>query len=183
MHGSSTYGVNFLLIVGLSLVNIIGALTFVAHKHPSALTALTNGALGTMSDRVTPPDGSNPAELNPTDSAALNAAAVPDAPVLVRIDEVFRPGDQRHEFVALVNPGPSLDVTGWTLSDAHGHRFTFPSFILFQGGGVNIHTRQGTDTPVRLYWDLTTPVWSAGETLTLRDADGTVHATFTVQDT
>jgi len=73
-----------------------------------------------------------------------------------------------------------LNLAGWTLEDADGHRFHFPDLVLYPEGELQIWTKAGTATLEALYWGLSEPVWSSGETVTLRAPDGSVVATYRV---
>ena len=102
----------------------------------------------------------------------------------VRIVEVNAdaPGDDNEnlgeEFVVLENTGAEpLDLSGWTVSDEAGHRYTFGEFSLDPGERVTLHTGSGTDTATSVYWGRAGAVWNnGGDTVTVRDADGDVVA-------
>lgn len=164
MQLPSTNGVSLMLIAGLSIVNFFGALALMSlENQPDMAYISSDPGLGD-SDSVT---------LQSTPTAS---------PISIRIDNVIQPGDKDREALELVNTGPALDLSGWTITEQGGSRYTFPPFTLFEGGGVIVYTRAGTDTPVRLYWGLDHAVWSLGETVTLRDAEGTIRATLIVSD-
>jgi micrococcal nuclease len=81
------------------------------------------------------------------------------------------------EYVVLENTGSSaIEMTGWTLRDEFGHRFEFPDgFTLGPGESVTIRTGHGTNTETTLYWGSDTAIWNnGGDTVIVRDADGTV---------
>jgi hypothetical protein len=69
-------------------------------------------------------------------------------------------------------------MEGWVLEDGQGNAFTFPAFTLYNGGGVNLYTRAGTNSVINLFWGMDRALWGAGTALTLRDRTGGVHATF-----
>ncbi len=94
--------------------------------------------------------------------------------------QVLNPGDLANEMVQIVNQGPFVRLTGWTLSDEAGNVYTFPDFSLWGGGAINVHTAGGSNTTTDLYWGQPAAVWSAGELATLSDAGGTVIATYVV---
>jgi micrococcal nuclease len=73
-----------------------------------------------------------------------------------------------------------LSLAGWRLEDENGNVFVFPQLDLFQGGAVIVWSKSGANTAVDLYWGLTSPVWQSGEQVTVRDAAGNVHATYTI---
>lgn len=125
------------------------------------------------------PDGAAPAQ-EPTASAAPEATqeSGEEAPQ-VEIRGVSGSGDLDSEVVRLLNSGGTARMEGWTLADGEGNVFTFPDFTL-HSGAVSVHTRSGTNTVIDLYWGLPEPVWTAGKTITLRDAEGEVQSTFTI---
>jgi hypothetical protein len=94
--------------------------------------------------------------------------------------QVLNPGDLENEMVQIVNQGPFVRLTGWTLSDEEGHTYTFPDFSLWGGGAINIHTAGGSNTTTDLYWGQPSAVWKAGSLIVLRDAEGEVFVTVAV---
>jgi micrococcal nuclease len=65
------------------------------------------------------------------------------------------------EYVVLRNNGSTaVDLRGWLVEDAAGHRYHFPSVTLEPGKEVVLHTGKGTDTPHDLYWGSERPVWN-----------------------
>lgn len=102
----------------------------------------------------------------------------------VVIDSVIGAGDLDSEHVLLKHSGAGeLSLTGWRLQDDQGNVFVFPQFpqlTLFAGGAVNIFTKAGNNTVVEMYWGLDHPVWKAGSTVTLVDAQGNVHASYVI---
>nr|WP_305794484.1 lamin tail domain-containing protein [Halomarina rubra] len=88
------------------------------------------------------------------------------------------------EYVVLDNTGTaSADLTGWTLSDAADHVYTFPTFTLDAGATVTVHTGSGSDTATDLYWGNGSPLWNnGGDTATLSDASGAVVDEYTYPD-
>jgi LysM repeat protein len=105
--------------------------------------------------------------------------------VLIQITEIIEPGNADRESVVITNKGGQVvDLKGWTLSDAGGNSYAFPSFRLYAGGNVMVNTRMGENgspSVNQLYWGKLTPIWSVGETATLKDATGKAIATFTVR--
>ena len=79
------------------------------------------------------------------------------------------------EYITFTNNGNSeVDMSGWTVSDAADHVYTFPSgFSLATEQSVTLYTGSGSDTDSELYWGEEAPVWNnGGDTITLRDASG-----------
>jgi LysM repeat protein len=102
----------------------------------------------------------------------------------VTIDSVIGAGDLDSERVMLKHTGEGeLSLVGWRLEDEQGNIFIFPQFpqlILYRGGAVNIYTKTGSNTVVDLFWGLNNSVWESGETVTLKDPQGNIRATYSV---
>jgi LysM repeat protein len=102
----------------------------------------------------------------------------------VAIDSVVGAGDLESERVLLKHQGAGeLSLVGWRLEDGQGNIFIFPQFpqlMLYKGGAVNVHTAVGANTVVDLYWGLSAPVWKTGVTVTLKDPQGNIRATYIV---
>ena len=98
------------------------------------------------------------------------------------IREIVGVGELGSEAVVIANEGSrQIQLAYWKLEDGQGNVYTFEPFFLFgEGANLVLHTRAGADTTFDLYWGLSFPAWEPGETATLRDADGTARATFTI---
>ncbi|NPA27199.1 MAG: LysM peptidoglycan-binding domain-containing protein [Chloroflexi bacterium] len=102
-------------------------------------------------------------------------------PKAVHVVGVLGAGVLADEHVRLQYQGQApINLQSWTLEDEDGHRFVFPSLVLYPQGAVNVWTKPGTNTVIHLYWGLTQAIWEPGETLTLRDAQGQVVTTYVV---
>jgi LysM repeat protein len=138
-----------------------------------------------------------PLPINPpsveTATAVAEAIATATAPssslpvtgeLKIVISEIIGVGEVSQERVVILNQGDRLaDMQGWTLSDAEGNVYTFPSFRLWgNGSGVTIHTRVGQDNnpPANFYWGKLQAIWSPGDVATLKNALGEVIATYAV---
>lgn len=95
----------------------------------------------------------------------------------IQITRIEKIGDVTAEGIEIRNTGNTVNVTGWTLSDADGNVYTFGEQLLFSNSTVMIYTRPGQNTPFVLFWGLDKPVWSVGDVMTLRDKEGEVQAT------
>lgn len=88
------------------------------------------------------------------------------------------PGDDvAGEHVVVRNTGAAtLDLSGWTISDAaplRPHVFQFSQVQVPPRGEVRVWTRAGSNTASDLYWNLGSAVWNnPGDTAVLRDAQG-----------
>jgi LysM repeat protein len=99
----------------------------------------------------------------------------------VIINSVIGVGELASEHVFITRSGDGdLSLEGWKLEDENGNVFIFPKLQLFKDGAVNVWTTSGAPTVVDLYWGLQAPVWSSGETVTMRDAQGKVRATYKI---
>ncbi len=107
----------------------------------------------------------------------------PDVQV-IQIDSVIAAGDLTQESVLLRRVGEgNLLMTGWTLTGDRGSAFTLPprpELILYQGGAVEILTRDGDNTATEVYWNRTDPAWHSGETLRLLDSAGNERAVYKI---
>jgi LysM repeat protein len=132
------------------------------------------------------------ADMTATAAAESGATATPlptslpsEGVLQVEIGEVIAAGQVDKEGVVITNTGTRLaDMQGWTLSDAEGNVYTFPNFRLWgNGSSVTVHTRIGQDgnPPSNFFWGKLEAIWSPGEVATLKDAQGNVIATYTVQ--
>ena len=125
------------------------------------------------------------ATLSPVERVLARPTAspspVPEAPQVV-IRGAYARGDLENEFVYLENLGGVAGMQGWVLEDGEGHSYTFPAFTLYNGGGVNLYTRAGSDSVINLYWGMDRAMWGAGTLLTLRDRNGAAQATFQIPD-
>ncbi|MFW6042111.1 MAG: lamin tail domain-containing protein [Chloroflexota bacterium] len=112
--------------------------------------------------------------------------ALDEGEAIVEIAEVIGVGDLTAEAVRISNAGDRpLMLRGWELTDEDGHVYSFVDVTLYGGSeagspSILVHTEAGQNGPSDLYWGLETEVWESGETVTLRDADGTVQATYDI---
>lgn len=112
--------------------------------------------------------------------------ALDEGEAVVEITEVIGVGDLTAEAVRISNAGDRpLMLRGWELTDEDGHVYAFVDVTLYGGSeagspSILVHTEAGQNGPSDLYWGLETEVWESGETVTLRDAEGTVQATYDI---
>jgi LysM repeat protein len=123
----------------------------------------------------TPPEPT-PAEALPTPLPTLTSAAPP----LVEIGQVLGSSNLAAEVVVVRNRGGTASLEGWTLSDAEGDVYTFPTITLFTDAQLSLHSATGSSSPTDLYWGRTAPAWNGGALITLRDAAGNVVDTYIV---
>lgn len=100
------------------------------------------------------------------------------------LDEIREnpPGrDARHldqEYVTFKNDGTDrLEISGWSVEDEAGNRFTFPEdTILNAGDRITLHSGSGENAEADVYWGSDRPLWrNTGDTILVRDADGIVR--------
>ena len=170
---------NFLQ-VGMQLIIPVGGVPQVTATFTPAPTA-TNTPLP-----FDPPS----ADMTATVAAELGATTTPlptplpsSGELKIEITEVLGVGQIDQERVVITNLGDRLaSMQDWTLSGADENIYTFPNFRLWASGGVTVHTRVGQDAnpPSNFYWGRLEAVWSPGDVVTLKDAQGVVLATYTV---
>jgi hypothetical protein len=83
------------------------------------------------------------------------------------------------EYVVLKNVTTSArTITGWTVRDAAGHRYTFGTLQIGAGRTVVLHTGRGTNTSTNRYWQSGNYIWNNDrDTAYLRDARGALMQT------
>ncbi len=129
----------------------------------------------------------------PTQTPTITPTPTPPTPTLsptpitptlaphVVIQGVIGAGDIAVEHVDLAaEGGGSIALAGWQMRDEQGHSFTFPQYTLHPGGKLSVYTGAGVSEIGKLYWNLTDVVWSAGEQVTLLNAQGIEQATYQV---
>ena len=87
-------------------------------------------------------------------------------------------GDDRRnlndEFIVVENQSQhSIDLNGWTVSDAANHRYLFSNFTLASKAKVTLRTGLGVPTERELFWGSRSPIWNnKGDTVFIRDSQG-----------
>ncbi len=115
-------------------------------------------------------------------SASGNAPAATMQKGLAQIVSVIGAGTLDAEVVVVkYNGDGELDLTGWHLTDTQGaNTYTFPPFKLFKGGAVQVHTGDGTNTAIVLYWGRQQAAWQSGEAVLLTDPSGQAQDSYPV---
>ncbi len=124
-------------------------------------------------------------QVNVPTAVANQGSHVPVATVqkgTVQIVSVVGAGTLSVEAVVVKYNGQGeLDLTGWHLKDTRGsNTYTFPSFKLFTGGAVRVHTQDGMNTAIDLYWGQHQAVWQSGEAVLLTDPSGQAQDSYPV---
>lgn len=146
-------------------------------RYYAAEEAAMNAGRGVWTCR----DGT-PAPGTATATPAATPTAAGGSVVIARINADAEGPDGENlvdEYVVVRNRGDAtVDLGGWTLADDAGHAYTFTDGVtLAPGASLTLHVGSGTDTDSDLYWGRTSPTLNNdGETVTLRDAGGTVVA-------
>lgn len=109
-------------------------------------------------------------------SAPTMTLASPAESAQIEIIEVEGIGDITSEGIRLRNTGGAINLTGWSLTDAAGNRFSFPELLLFPDAEIALYTRSGANTADTLFWGKDQPVWQDGDVLTLTDSAGRIQA-------
>jgi len=113
----------------------------------------------------------HPANCPPATTGLSATADASEADV--SISGVVGAGTAGDELVIIQNTGNAkLTLTGWTLENNAGIRYTFPAspeLTVYPGATVQVHTKAGQNTPADLYWGRTEPVWKSGQLAVLYD--------------
>ena len=118
-----------------------------------------------------------PSPVLPADGTPLPAGI----PAEVEIVAVVGAGDLEEERVVIrFNGEGQISLLGWELYDPDGNRFSFPQLVLFKDGAVTVYSKSGNQSVVELFWELSAPVWGAGENATLTDSDGAIISVYAV---
>jgi LysM repeat protein len=127
------------------------------------------------------PTPTAPPADQPTSTPIPTATPDPDAPPPeIAIARVIDAGQMASEAVVLLNQGGPLDLAGWRLRSESGAEYLFPSLTLFEGGSVNIHTADGQNSVVDLYWGQSDAVWARGASIFLVNPAGDIEVRYTI---
>lgn len=118
-----------------------------------------------------------------TTAASLIAAPAAQAAPVVRFTKIYfdSPGSDtgsntslNAEWARVKNFSSKARVlTGWTIRDAQGHVYKFPTFTLRAGYTVTLHTGSGANTATNLYWREDNYVWNnSGDKAILKNRTG-----------
>jgi hypothetical protein len=120
----------------------------------------------------------------PAPASAVGANATPAQTLqagLVQIVSIVGAGSLAAETVTIQYKGEGeLDLSSWQLRDASGDSFTFPPFKLFKNGAVRVHTTNGTNTAIDLYWGQSRAIWQSGVAVQLMNPEGGVMDSYPV---
>lgn len=122
-------------------------------------------------------------EIPPT---PLPTEPPPQGTAIVEISEVIGVGELANEAVRITNAGTRpVALQEWQLADEEGHVYDFAAVTLYGSSeagspSILVHTETGQNGASNLYWGQEEAVWEPGETVTLRDAEGSVQATYVI---
>ncbi len=99
--------------------------------------------------------------------------ASPSGLALVEIHEDAAGNDNENlndEYLVFANRGDeSLELDGWTVTDAADHSYTFGDYSLSPGERVTLYTGSGSDNATARYWGASGAVWNNdGDTVTVQ---------------
>jgi len=109
-------------------------------------------------------------------------ATRPAGQVVITIVNVISAGTLSNEVVLIKNSSAfTLPLANWQLEDGQGNNYIFPALDLSPDGAIQVHTGPGSNTAIDLYWNRDAAIWQVGMTVTLRDDQGVVRSTYTIQ--
>jgi len=130
---------------------------------------------------TTPVPNRDVTENSTTNPESENSTELLTEEIQIVIRAVVGAGNLDSEYVEVYNESNgAVDLTGWQLVDEEGHRFTFPALILNSEGAVEVHSKTGEHTVIKLYWQADSPIWQSGEIVKLVDAGGDIMATYSI---
>jgi LysM repeat protein len=114
-------------------------------------------------------------------STATAASPATPAPQSIRFGTLEAPGNLLSEAVSIVNESNlALNLQGWRLEREGGPAYSFGDVSLFPGGSIWVHSRDGVNTSVALYWNQPNPIWQGGAVMRLINPENNVVASYTV---
>ncbi len=100
---------------------------------------------------------------------------------LFEVKMVIGAGDVQNEHIQILYLGSSqLNLQGWTISAGKKEIYTFPAFILFKGGAMDLYSRAGANSAIELYMNSKNAFWTSGTKLTLRDPQGGIRLEYSI---
>ncbi|WP_276249683.1 lamin tail domain-containing protein [Haloarcula rara] len=113
------------------------------------------------------------------DWTTATATTSPSGLALVEIHEDAAGNDNENlndEYLVFANRGEdALNLTGWTVTDAAGHSYTFGIYSLGPGERTTLYTGSGSDNATARYWGASGAVWNNdGDRVTVRTSGGDV---------
>jgi len=162
----------YLLInIVVSALTVVGVLWLWEKYYPSPCD-ITNVPIPSM-------------QVNKEEQSSIQAVEVTEPPnygqAKITINGVFGIGQYELERVFIINQEEnSVNLENWSISGNQNDDYTFPGLVLNKEGAVNINSRTGNDTVIELFWGSSQAIWESGDTVTLIDPNGNVHATYQI---
>lgn len=124
---------------------------------------------------------SSSAVIANTAAVTATLASSSTTPQGIRIGVLEGAGNLLSEAVSIVNDSNiALNLQGWQLEREGGPVYTFGNVSLFPGGNIWVHSRDGSNTSVALYWNQPAAVWPSGAVVRLVNPQGSVVASYVV---
>lgn len=139
-----------------------------------------SGTPQTVSGNATNPATETPTSADPsTSTIATDGGADTSSALAVKTVHADADGDESEnlndEYIVFENTGStSLDISGWTIEDESSHSYTVPSETTIDAGEtLTLHTGEGSDTDLDLYWGSGNAIWNnGGDTITVTSDNG-----------
>lgn len=122
---------------------------------------------------VTPRSGSPPPTSTPSSGGETQGVVIHGIEGIEDLDR---------ERVRILNEGGEINLEGWMMDDGEGNVYVFPNLRFRSVGMIVVHTKEGEDTVIDLYWGLDESIWAPGKVITLRDGAGEVQSSFQIPD-
>ena len=121
---------------------------------------------------------------SPSDTPTPTATEQPNTTGDISIVEIFydgASGQEPDEYVEIKNDDAKpIQLQNWTLSDAAGHVFTFPSFVFQPEQVCRVYTNEVHPEWCGFSYGSGAAIWNnSGDTATLRDGNGTLVDMYT----
>ena len=107
---------------------------------------------------------------------------LPDPGFEVLIRAVEGVGELEQELIRLENVDGEVAMEGWMILDGTREVYRFPAFTFYSRGAVEIHSAEGSDSPVELHIGSGRALWEPGGEIRLVDAEGNVQSVFQIPD-
>ena len=136
---------------------------------------------GSNNDTGNNDTGSGSNNITPTQGVSESTTTTEATGQGMLIRAIDTPGTLLTEAVQIVNESNTVvSLTGWRLDRENGPAYTFGEKSVFPGAPIWVHTANGDDTSVALYWDQAEPIWQSGNVARLVDAQGNLIHSYTV---
>ncbi|MEU4424170.1 lamin tail domain-containing protein [Actinoplanes sp. NPDC024001] len=154
-----------------------------ANVAPAVPEGATSGPVTTTPPTTKPPTTTPPTTKPPTTKPPTTPTAPAAGSVQFTRVQYNAPGaDSKKnasingEYARLTNKTKkTINLNGWTVRDAAGNSYRFPSLNLGAGKTLTLRSGKGTNTSTTRYWARTKHIWNnGGDTATLRTPTKTI---------